>query len=137
MGLWDVLGSTETMILETGNLTEQDKIKFGWQAECAQALAWALGITNLDHTVGCDEDLAKKIPFEEGVSQFIGMAKLRPLEEIQKQVDLIYRMHWYTVHCRLNGIHCKLNESIIREKRRALDWMYGVEKDWDEMPMDT
>lgn len=137
LGLWDVLGSAEKNILTTGDLSGQDKINFGWQAECVQALAWALNMTGLDHTVGCDEDLATRVPFEEGVEEFIKNAELRPMNEIQKQVDLIYRLHWYTVHCRLNGINCKLNESVIKERRRALDWMYGVEADWDEVPMDT
>jgi hypothetical protein len=137
LDLWNVLGSHEKKVLESGDLTEQDKINFGWQAECVQVLAWALNKANLDHTVGCDDDLADKIPFEDGVKEFIDNAKLRPIEEIQQQVDLIYRMHWYTVHCRLNGIDCILNEGIIKERRRAFDWMYGVEEDWDEVPMDT
>jgi hypothetical protein len=137
LGLWEILGSTEVEILTTGAASEQEKINLGWQAECVQALAWGLQLCDLDHTSGCDADLAERMPFLEGVPEFIAGASLRSADEVQKQVDLIYRMHWYAVNCRLNGTESKLNESVIKERRRALDWMYGVAADWDEMPMDT
>ncbi|UTY58316.1 DUF4272 domain-containing protein [Massilia sp. erpn] len=137
LGLLDILGSTAKKILASGELTEQQKIDLTWQAEAAQSLAWALGMTELDHTRPCDEDLADRTPFGEGEREFIQAAQLRPMSEIQQQADLIYRMHWYAVNCRLVGEACVLNESIIRERRRALDWMYGVAEDWDQVPMDT
>ncbi len=133
----DILGSTAREILASGTLTEQQKIDLTWQAEAAQSLAWALGMAALDPTSPCDEDLADRVPFLEGEREFIQAAQLRPMSEIQQQVDLIYRMHWYAVNCRLVGETCILNESLIRERRRALDWMYGVAEDWDQVPMNT
>ncbi|MES2261140.1 MAG: DUF4272 domain-containing protein [Pseudomonadota bacterium] len=137
LGVNDVLGSTTLEILNSGKLSEQQKVDIGWQAEAAQAIAWALGLAEIDNTRHCDEDLAVRLPFGDGEHGFIQAVQLRSISEIQEQVDLIYRMHWYTVNCRLTGKDCILNESIIRERRRALDWIYGIDEDWDEIPMHT
>jgi hypothetical protein len=29
------------------------------------------------------------------------------------------------------------SEEVLRERRKALDWVIGVEADWDEVPSDT
>ncbi len=108
-----------------------------WQTECAQALAWCIGLVELDHFQHCDDDLAQKVPFKTDPSDFIRSAKLRPIAEIQDQSDLLYSMHWYATNCRHPGRDCDLSESIISERRKAIDWVYGVEEDWDEVPMDT
>jgi hypothetical protein len=137
LGANDVLGSTALEILNSERLSEQQKVDLGWQAEAAQAVAWALGLAEIDNTRRCDDNLAARLPFGDGEHGFIQGGQLRSISEIQEQVDLIYRMHWYTVNCRFTGKDCILNESIIRERRRALDWIYGIDDDWDEIPMDT
>lgn len=137
LGAIDVLGSTTLDILNSGSLNEQQKIDLIWQAEAAQALAWALNLSELDNTRSCDNDLATRIPFGTGEREFIEGAQLRSIAEIQEQVDLVYLMHWFAVNCRFTGSQCALNESVIRERRRALDWIYGIDEDWDEIPMDT
>lgn len=137
LNLLDILGSTTLEIINTGKPTEQQKIDLIWQAEAAQAIAWALDLADLDNTQPCDKDLADRLPFGDGEKQFIQTAHRRSVDDIQEQVDLVYLMHWYAVNCRLTGKDCTLNESVVRERRRALDWIYGVAEDWDEIPMDT
>jgi hypothetical protein len=127
----------EKSLLSEEVLDDQDKVDMSWQTESAQALAWCIGLVELDHFQHCDDDLAQKIPFKTDPSDFIRSAKLRPIAEIQEQSDLLYRMHWYARNCRLTGRDCDLSESIISERRKAIDWVYGVEEDWDEVPMDT
>lgn len=127
----------EKSLLSEEVIDDQDKVDMSWQTECAQALAWCIGLVELDHFQHCDDDLAQKIPFKTDPSDFIRSAKLRPIAEIQEQSDLLYRMHWYAKNCRLTGRDCDLSESIISERRKAIDWVYGVEEDWDEVPMDT
>jgi hypothetical protein len=127
----------EKGLLEQDSIDEQDKINMTWLPESAQALAWCIGLVELDHFKYCDDDLANKIPFRTEPSEFIQNAQLRPIEEIQKQADLLYRMHWYAKNCGLTGQKSKLSEDIVSERRKAIDWAYGVEKDWDEVPMDT
>lgn len=115
----------------------QDKINMSWLTEGAQALAWCIGLADLNHFKHCDDDLAHKIPFKTDPTEFIQKATLRPISEIQEQSDLLYRMHWYARNCGLTGQECELSEGIISERRKAIDWAYGVEEDWDEVPMDT
>jgi len=127
----------EKGLLSQEILGEQDKINMSWLTECAQALAWCIGLVELDHFQHCDDDLAEKIPFKTDPADFIQTAKLRSIAEIQEQSDLLYRMHWYAKNCGLTGQDCELSEGIVSERRRAIDWAYGVEEDWDEVPMDT
>jgi hypothetical protein len=127
----------ESSLLNKDIIEDQDKINMSWLTECAQALAWCIGLVDLDHFKHCDDDLAHKIPFKEDPQEFIRNAKLRPINEIQEQSDLLYRMHWYARNCGLTGKDCELSEGIVSERRKAIDWAYGVEEDWDEVPMDT
>lgn len=139
LGASEILGSASRDIMEQENLSERDKINLCWQVEGLQALAWALALdlVQLDHTRPCDDDLASRVPAPEQEIDFIRNATLRPIGDIQEQVDLIYRMHWAAANARFTGTDSSLNESIIRERRRALDWIYGVDEDWDEVPLDT
>ena len=127
----------ESSLLNQDIIGGQDKINMSWLTECAQALAWCIGLVDLDHFKHCDDDLSHKIPFKEDPHEFIQNAKLRPITEIQEQSDLLYRMHWYARNCGLTGKDCELSEGIVSERRKAIDWAYGVEEDWDEVPMDT
>ncbi len=137
LGILGSLGSKTMQMLQQRELSAQDKINLTWQAEGIQALAWALGLVQLDHTRECDDDLASRGPSQDQEADFILNATLRPVSELQEQVDLIYRMHWAAVNARFTGTKVNLNESILSERRRALDWMYGVDEDWDEVPLDT
>ncbi len=127
----------ERELLDQNLVKEQDKINMSWLTECAQSLAWCIGLVNLDHFKHCDDDLAQKIPFKTDTDRFIREAKLRPISEIQEQSDLLYRIHWYARNCVLTGKECELSEGIISERRKAMDWAYGIEEDWDEVPLDT
>lgn len=127
----------EKGLLNQDIIGEQDKTNMSWLTECAQALAWCIDLVDIDHFSHCDDDLAQKIPFKADPQEFIQNAQLRPISEIQEQSDLLYRMHWYARNCGLTGKDCELSESIVSERRKAIDWAYGVEEDWDEIPMDT
>jgi len=135
--LMSYVSEYEKGLLRQEAIGEQDKINMSWLTESAQALAWCIGLAKLDHSTHCDDDLAQKIPFKAEPKEFIQKAKLRPIAEIQEQSDLLYRMHWYAKKCGLTGQECELSEGIVSERRKAIDWAYGVEKDWDEVPMDT
>lgn len=136
-GLMSFVSEREKRLLREEVLSDQDEVDMSWQSECAQALAWCIGLVELDHFQHCDEELAEKLPFKKDPSDFIQSAKLRSIAEIQEQSDLLYRMHWYARNCRLTGRDCELSESIVSERRKAIDWAYGVEENWDEVPLDT
>lgn len=138
IGLLQYASNKERRLLGSATHTEQEKIDATWLTECVQSLAWCLGLTELDPFRQCDDSLASNFPqpFVDP-SDFIASAKLRPFNEIYQQADLHYRLHWAARNARLNGTKCKVEEGFIGERRKPLDWVIGVEGDWDEVPLDT
>lgn len=137
-GLISYASSKETELLGRAKHTEQEMTNARWLTECIQSLAWCLGSVELDPLRGCDDNLASHFPrpFVDP-SGFIEGAELRTFDEIYQQADLHYRLHWAARNSRLTGEHCVVSEELIMERRKPLDWVIGVEEDWDEVPSDT
>lgn len=137
-GLIGYASASEKALLGRTKHTEQEKINVGWLAECVQSLAWCMGLVELDSLRRCDDNLASHFPrpFADP-SKFIGAAQLRPFEEIYQQADLHYRLHWAARNARLLGERSIVSEELIMERRKSLDWVIGVEEDWDEISLDT
>ncbi len=128
----------ERELLDNPEPKRQAIVDTTWQIEGVQCLAWCLGLSDLDHTKECPETLASLFPEpDQSPKSFIRESELRPFEELFTQADLLYRIHWATREARLRGHECPLKESIIGERRRAIDWVIGVGPDWDNMPMST
>ena len=137
-GLSSYVSDQEQDMLSRTTHSEQEKIDATWRVECMQSFAWCLGLAELDIFRSCDEDLASRFPAPfSDPSRFIESAKLRPFEEIYRQADLHYRLHWAARNARLSGEDFTIPEGLIGERRKALDWTMGVEPDWDEVPSDT
>jgi hypothetical protein len=137
-GLLQFASANETRLLNADVYTEQEKIDASWLVECMQAIGLCFGFVNLDPFAGCDDDLASHFPAPfTDPSDFIATATLRPFDEIYQQADLHYRLHWAARNARLYGTDTPIQEGVIKERRKAIDWVVGVESDWDEMPMDT
>ena len=137
-GLANAISRNELELLDSESITEQDRINCTWLTECIQSLGYCLGMTALDPFRSCDENLASCFPeaFTDPTT-FIESATLRPFDEIYFQADLHYRIHWAARNARLTGSDCPIKEGFIGERRKPLDWVIGVEDDWDEVPMDT
>lgn len=128
----------EIRLLNADAYTEQERTNAAWLVECIQALGWCLGFVDLDPFTRCDDDLASHFPkLFADPSDFIANATLRPFTELYQQADLHYRLHWAARNDRLVGAHSPLEEGVILERRKAIDWVIGVESDWDEMPLNT
>ena len=136
-GLDEWITRRERELLESPSIGEQDKINFTWLTECVQALGWALGLVELDPKRRCDDDLASNFPPRADPHSFIEGARLRPIAKIQKEVDFHYRLHWWVRDCQLKGLESNIEGSVVLERRRALEWLYGVDPDWDEISLDT
>jgi len=135
--LWPALTESERKSLRTFSISEQEKANYQWMDEAAQALAWSLGLLEMDHFKPCDFDLiAKKTNHKSDPTVFIKSSQLRPVEDIQKEVDLLYRMHWYAKRGQTAGKH-QLTLSIILERRRAIDWVYGTAIEWYDIDLST
>ena len=137
-GLMDSASAKERDLLSREDHTEQEMIDAEWLVEGMQSFAWCLGLAPLDHFTPSDDDLASKFPDPyTDPSVFIRSATLRPFHEIYRQADLYYRLHWAARHARLSGSEFPVGEGFLKERRKALDWVIGVEPHWDAVPSDT
>ncbi|WP_409432953.1 DUF4272 domain-containing protein [Litorimonas sp. RW-G-Af-16] len=135
--LWPFVTEAERKNLNSFRLSEDIKVHYQWLCECCQALAWCLNLVEMDHFKRCDPDLSDKVPPKTDPSSFIEKATLRPMIDIQRQVDLLYRLHW-NAKFRDRHMNVKnLNYNVIVERRRAIDWVYGLGKRWDDIALDT
>ena len=137
-GLFEHTSAQEQGLLSRPEHTQKEKINATWLTECIQSLPWCLGLVDLDPFRRCDDDLASHFlqPFSDP-GGFISGATLRPFDEIYLQADLHYRLRWATREARLMGTRCPVEQEVIAERRKALDWVIGVEANWDEIPLDT
>ena len=137
-GLLPFASTEEIRLLTSETHTEQERINATWLTECMQSFAWSLGLAELDCFKPCDDDLASRFPEPyTDPSNFIEAATLRSFDEIYAMADLHYRLHWAARQTRLMAGSFPLSEGFVRERRKALDWVIGVESDWDEVPSDT
>ena len=142
-GVANYLTEKEKQILNNeGN--ERDIINMVWKYEAYWGLVWALGLVDeLDypnHIVDCDLaiDLVRRC---DTFDDFMAQIQPKDLEIILDQADLYYRYHWACVDARINGREAPsgLNESVVLERRSALDWLinYEAEDDWDYPDLNT
>lgn len=121
---------------------EQDRINFGWRYECAWILFWALGyvesLSRADHH--CDVPELVSIFKNRNMEKFLEDARLRALDEILDETDLIYRYHWAATNARINHqpAPAGLDGGVVKEWHYALNWLIGyMDEEWDDVSVDT
>lgn len=132
----------EAAFIKSAPPTQQDRIKFSWRYECAWVLLWSLGyVESLPKPEGiCDVPKLVGIIKDRDTAQFIKEAKLRPLDQILDQADLIYRYHWATTDARVKGqpAPAQLEGGVVQERHHALNWLIGyMDQAWDDISTDT
>lgn len=112
-----------------------------WYLEALWALMWATKmIPHLDETQWNEESMASMLPnLEEGEDnhRLQEVTTMHTTEDIYSMLDFYYRLHWYCVDERLKGQEAVINEGLVYERRRALEWLINKETDWDEIEMGT
>lgn len=137
------LSAEEEALLQKDNdeLTEQELINLRWSLESLWALMWATGMTDeLQPTEWCGDNMASLLPNleqNEDNSKLAQVRQLRPVEELYRMLDYYYRLHWYCVDERLNGREAVISESLVYERRKALEWVFNRAMDWDNVEMST
>lgn len=138
-GLWIHLSADEQSFIEDEHASAESTHFHGWLIESIQFIAWALGLTALDHFEECQVTLAGLFP-EAGTDPnlFISGAKLRPLEELLQEADTLYMLHWYAVAGSIAG---RRDERVVPPRiifrRHAADWLIGVAEKWEDVSLDT
>jgi hypothetical protein len=137
------LSESEAAILAKQNeeLTELEINSLQWYLEALWAFMWATKmIDGLEAEAPIANFMASLLPnLEEGETneKLEAINELRPETEIYTMLDYYYRLHWYCVDERLNGRQPKLNEGVVYERRKALEWLYNRSTDWDDVEMGT
>ena len=132
----------ESKFIKDPKPTQEDRIKFSWRYECVWVLLWSLGyVDSLTKPEGiCDVPKLVGIFKDRDSAQIIKDAKLRPLNEILDQADLIYRYHWSTTDARIKNqpSPADLEGGVVMERHYALNWLIGyMDQEWDEVSTDT
>ncbi|MGE8380609.1 MAG: DUF4272 domain-containing protein, partial [Sphingobacterium sp.] len=65
------------------------------------------------------------------------LSSLRSDNKIYTMLDFYYRLHWYCVDERLKGKQALINEGLVYERRKALEWLIDKDSDWDDIEMGT
>lgn len=141
-GLDASLSPKERAFLANPAPTQDERVQFSWRVEAAYPLFWALGyIDDLgrpDATVDPGE-LVALLKAHPG-SRWVDDARLRPLEAVMDEADLIYRYHWAERQAGLDGdeVPAGLEPGVVIERHRALNWLIGYQgQAWDDVSTDT
>jgi len=143
-GVQDELTDAEKEII-FGEPEKQDVINMAWKYEAYWTLIWALGIVDvIDYPSEiCDCDFAiHSVSDCEDFNDFMKTVKLKSINEILDEADLIYRYNWACVDARINGKETPagLDSGIVFERHWGLNWLIGKETDngnWDSVSTDT
>ena len=132
----------ERAFIGNASPTDHERIQFVWRYEAAWTLLWALGyVESLGKpTAVCDVPRAVAFLRERSSATFISDAKLRSLDSLLDEADLIYRYHWAVVDARVNGKEnpASLDSGVTMERHYALNWLIGyMDEEWDDISTDT
>ena len=140
-GVQEELSPYEKVIF-SGEATEKEAQAMTWRYEAVWTLLWALGFTDdLDYPQNlCDcEQVIDFFKAAGGLDGFLAAANPRVIEEILDEADLIFRYHWAVVDARLNEqkTPADLSEDVVLERHMALNWLIGIDDDWDNTSVNT
>ena len=85
------------------------------------------------------EPLIKNIIECASFDEFLGKCKIRDIEEILDELDLEYRYHWAIVNKSIDESTNigQLDGEVVYERRKALEWLFSEENDWNKISLDT
>ena len=140
-GVENCLNEEEKKIF-SGEYTEQDVLNITWEYECYWSLVWALGLVDdisiPNSTCDCEKAVTL-VSNSKDYEDFKSKCKLRDVYEILDMLDLYYRYHWACVEKRINPNTniADLNDEVVYERRRGLEWLFSEEENWFNISLDT
>ena len=141
-GVEDALNAKERKLYSM-QFGQQDALDVVWEYECYWSLVWALGLIEdiRDASEICDCDTAIRLVAGcKSLQEFEAQCKLRSIDEILDMLDLYYRYHWACVQKRAIDPTLptgNLNEEVVFERRRGLEWLISEEDDWHDIALHT
>ena len=139
--LLHALTPTESAILNSQeSLTDEEHYELYWSLESLWAIAWATNlIADLPFNREVGSELAMLSPnlqLNENRSKYETIMRLRSIEEIYTMMDLYYRLHWWVNNAvRINKSTGEVRFEVIKERRKALEWILDRHTVWDQMDL--
>lgn len=133
----------ESVVLTKPNaqLAEQELTSLRWNLESLWAMMWATQmVPELDPLKWCGDNMASLLPnLEQGQTneKLAGLRNVRTPAELYRMLDFYYRLHWYCVDERIHGRAANVSESLVYERRKALEWICNSHYEWDDVEMGT
>ena len=140
-GIKDKLNANEQAVYD-GTFDQQQLANVAWEYECYWALVWALGLIGSDELEKVGEicDCEKAIAFvRDNGNDLRAICRLRSKEEILDELDYFYRLHWACVQHRIKPDTPigSMDEEVVMERRRGLEWLISDKDDWFDISLDT
>ncbi len=137
-----VFSPKELSFIKNPAPSQHDKIQFAWRYESYWVMLWAIGyVDELSRPDSiCNVKKAVSALADRSLEKFVKDARLRSLNEMLDQADLIYRYHWAVVDARVNGKKSPagLASGVVMERHYALNWLIGyMDQEWDNISTDT
>ena len=135
------LSPDERAFLAQDTARPEQIARFGWQCECTQVLAWALGLleTLPEPSAICNGGQITRVMLE-NAQRDPATLRPRPAAELLDQLDLHFRLHWLTTEARLGRRAAvpDVDPGVVLERHRALNWLVRLEDaDWDDVDTPT
>lgn len=140
--LQDYLLVDEKKLL-SGECDDHTAVNVSWTVECCYALAWVLGFVPTEEMEVADApnscDLFAFIQPFHNFDDFKASCHLRRSVEVMDMFDLYYNYHWACVDHNINpSTKCgQLNEEVVVERRKALEWLISQDFDWECISLNT
>lgn len=123
-------------------MTNQQEFDLSWNQESMYTLGWCLGIASKMPLPTVESDLHsifKYLPPEVDLERFLDQCNLIDNQTILQELEYYYGLHWAIRHPEswslMNADKFKI--SIIRERRKAMEWVLDNSLIWDDIPLDT
>jgi hypothetical protein len=131
----------EAAFIRNESPTRQDLVDTAWGYEIVHVLLWSLGYLKElkpPHEI-CDVAGEAATVLDRHAEGLEANAHPRSVGELLDMADLYYHYHWSAIELRLHGQSSDaLNEEIIRERHRALNWLIRyMDQSWDDVQTDT
>lgn len=137
----NAMNSKEKRIMN-GTYSTQDCYDMDWVYESYWALCWVLGLVDdiSDGSNGCNcREAIRFVLSSSTFEEFKGRCKIRDTKEIFDMEDLYLRYNWVINENIINkNISVgNLDQDIVVERRRGLEWVLSDIDDWYDLPLNA
>lgn len=137
-GAW--FSPEEDRFRKAPQVSQAERVKFGWRYEALHVFLWALGYTESIHPPSKIADAGHDVRTLKAAGPDVASgAHPRSTAELLDMADLYYRLHWAAVELRIQGkSNPAVDEEIVMERHRALNWLIRYQnQEWDDVATDT